>query len=355
MMVRKLEEGWTKPKAATYAYMTTHFPMGTGTLVTIAGFLPIGLAKSSSGEYVFSLFAVVAVALGASWFVAAIFTPLFGAVLLSEKVKHREHDGPAVRMFRKMLVFALRWRRMTVAIPLAAFALAMVGLAFVPRQFFPPSDRPELLVDLKLPQNASIAATETAASELNRLLADDSDIERWSIYIGQGAIRFYLQMQVEMTNDTFAQAVVVTKGHEARQRVRSRIERALEDKLPEAAARVYPLEMGVPVGWPVQYRVSGPETSKVREIAYQLASVMSQSSELRNLNFDWIETGKTLQIKMDQDQARLLNLSSSSVAEAVNAVVSGTTVTQVRDGIRLIDVVMRGPAQERVSLDTLAT
>lgn len=355
MMIRKLEEGWTKTEAATYAYMTTHFPMGTGTLVTVAAFLPIGMARSGAGEYLFSLFAVVAVALIASWFVAAIFTPLFGAVLLSQK-RHAHHaPGRAMRAFRDILVLSMRWRRVTVALACAAFVLAIVGLAFVPRQFFPSADRLELFVDLKLPQNASIAATEKAVSGLETLLRDDPDIERWSTYVGQGAVRFYLPMLVQLPDNSFAQAVVLTKSLDARERVRARLERAFREEFPELVARVYPLEMGMPVGWPVQYRVSGPDTGQVRKIAYQLASVMTQSPELRNANFDWIETAKTLRIKVDQDQARLLNLSSESLAQALEIVVSGVTVTQVRDGIHLIDVVMRGQEQERVSLERLGT
>jgi multidrug efflux pump subunit AcrB len=357
MMIRKLEEGWTKSKAATYAYMTTHFPMGTGTLVTVAAFLPIGMARSSAGEYLFSLFAVVAVALIASWFVAAIFTPLFGYVLLSERVSQRARrdQGRVMRAFRDILILSMRWRRATVALACAAFVLAMVGLAFVPRQFFPSSDRPELFIDLQLPQNASLAATEKAASEIDRLLRDSPDVERWSAYVGQGAVRFYLPMLVTLPINSFAQAVVLAKNLDARERLRGHIERMLREQFPEVVGRIYPLEMGMPVGWPVQYRVTGPESGEVRKIAYRLASVMAQSPDLRNPNFDWIETGKTLRIRVDQDQARLLNLSSESLAQALDIVVSGITVTQIRDGIHLIDVVMRGSEQERVSLDSLGT
>ena len=355
MMIRKLEEGWTKAKAATHAYMTTHFPMGTGTLVTVAAFLPIGMAQSSAGEYLFSLFAVVAVALIASWFVAAIFTPLLGVVLLSEKHRTRHEPGRGMQAFRAILLLCMRWHRATVALACVVFVLAMAGLAFVPRQFFPSADRPELFVDMQLPQNASIAATEKAISELERLLRADPDIERWSTYIGQGAVRFYLPMLVQLPNNSLAQAVVLTKNLAARERVHARIERAFQEQFPEAVGRVYPLEMGMPVGWPVQYRVSGPETGQVRKIAYQLAALLTQSADLRNPNFDWIETGKTLRIRVDQDQARLLNLSSESLAQALEIVVSGVTVTQIRDGIHLIDVVMRGPEQERVSLDSLGT
>jgi multidrug efflux pump subunit AcrB len=354
MMIRKMDEGWTKAKAATYAYVTTHFPMGTGTLVTVAAFLPIGLARSPEGEYLFSVFAVVATALIASWFVAVIYSPLFGVVLLREHHHARRGPGRVMRAFREILILSMRWRRVTVALALAAFALSLLGLAFVPKQFFPSADRLELFVELNLPQNASITATEKAASELDRLLLHDPDVERWSTYIGQGAVRFYLAMIVQLPNNFFAQSVVLTKNLAARERVRARLERAFEEQFLDLVGRVYPLEMGMPVGWPVQYRVSGPEPDQVRKIAYQLASVMGQSSELRNLNFDWIETAKTLRIKVDQDQARLLNLSSASLAQALDQVISGVAVTQIRDGIHLIDLVMR-PDRERVSLDSLGT
>jgi multidrug efflux pump subunit AcrB len=357
MMIRKLEEGWDKAKAATYAYMTTHFPMGTGTLVTAAAFLPIGLAQSAAGEYLFSLFAVVAIALIVSWFVAAIFTPLIGFVLLPDTLRRRvgEERGRVIQAFRRVLLVSMRWRRVTVALAVGAFVVAVAGLGLVHRQFFPASDRPELFVDLKLPLNASYETTERAATELDRLLRQDPDIDRWSTYVGQGAVRFYLPMLVQLPNDFFAQAVVVTKGGNARDRVQLRLEKALQENLAHVIGRVYPLEMGAPVGWPIQYRVSGPNTNEIRSIAHSLAAVMAENSLLRNLNFDWIETAKTLQIVVDQDQARLLNLSSAAVAQALNTLISGIVVTQIRDGIHLIDLVMRAGEEERLSLAGLQT
>jgi multidrug efflux pump subunit AcrB len=354
-MVRKLEEGWDRARAATYAYETTHFPMGTGTLVIVVAFLPIGLARSSAGEFLYSFFVVVTSALIISWFVAAIFTPLIGAVLLSEKAATRHDSGRIIALFRKILVLSMRWRRVTVALTVAAFAISVFGLRFVPAQFFPASNRPELLVDLGLPNDASIAATNKAASELDRMLQNDADIERWSTYVGQGAVRFYLAMWIYFPTNSFAQAVVVAKSFEARQRVQARIERELQEKLPAVVARSYPLEMGYPSGWPVQYRVSGPDIGRVRALAHRVASVMAQSPDLRNLNFDWIEAGKTLQIKVEQDQARLLNLSSAALAQALNNAFSGVTITQIRDGTNLIDVVARAEEQERLSLDNLLT
>jgi multidrug efflux pump len=356
-MVSKLEDGFDKAKAAIYAYEHTHFPMGTGTLVTIVGFLPIGFAQSAAGEYTFSLFAVVAIALIVSWFVAAIFAPLIGVVLLSDKVGHGHHAAPGRLMdgFRRILLLAMRWRWTTVGITLAVFLLSLVGARFVPQQFFPASDRNELLVDLRLPLNASIYATDRTAAQLESLLKDDPDIASWSTYVGRGAVRFYLPLNVQLPNDFFAQAVIVTKNLEARERVRARLEQAFSTGFPEAIGRIYPLELGPPVGWPVQYRVSGPDADRIRSYAYQVAQIMGEHPSLRKINFDWIEPAKTLEIKVDQDQARLLGISSEALADALNAVVSGLLVTQIRDGIYLIDVMTRAGEEDRISLSTLRT
>ena len=214
-MVTQLEQGWDKSRAAVYAYATTHFPMGTGTLVTIAGFIPIGLAQSSAGEYTFSLFAVVAISLVVSWFVAAIFAPLIGVWLLKEPKAqpHHEHKGGRVITgFRSILTGVLRARWVTVGLTLALFALSLVGARFIPQQFFPPSDRVELLVDLRLPQNASAYAMQQTAERFDDLLRDNADVDHWTTYVGRGAPRFYLPMLVQLPNDFVAQAVLVTKS-----------------------------------------------------------------------------------------------------------------------------------------------
>jgi multidrug efflux pump subunit AcrB len=356
-MVTKLEEGFDKAKAAIFAYENTHFPMGTGTLVTIVGFLPIGFAQSAAGEYTFSLFAVVGIALIVSWFVAAIFAPLIGMVLLSDQTAQRHDPAPGriMQSFRRLLVAAMRRRRLTVGLTVALFLLSIVGARFVPQQFFPASDRTELVVDLKLPQNASIQATDRTAARLEDLLRGDADVARWSLYVGRGAVRFYLPLSVQLPNDFFAQAVVVATSLEARERVRARLERALPDQFPDVVGRIYALELGPPVGWPVQYRVSGPEPDAVRDIAFKLAQALGENRWLQKTNFDWIETAKTLQINVDQDQARLLGVSSETLAQALNTVISGVLVTQMRDGIYLIDVMARAGEQERVSLSSLRT
>ena len=357
VMVTKLEEGWDKTRAATFAYTSTAFPMLTGTLVTVVGFIPIGFAKSAAGEYTFSIFAVVAIALIVSWVVAVVFSPLIGVALLPAALKHKQQTepGPIMRRFRKLLDRAMRAPKATIAITIVLLILSIVGVRWVPQQFFPSSDRPELLVDLTLAKTTSIYQTAHVSARLDALLKSDPDVDHWSTYVGQGAVRFYLPLNVQLPQDYFSQVVIVTKSLEARERVRIRLERALTDQFPSVLAHLYPLELGPPVGWPVQYRITGPDPGKVREIAYQLADVLATDKRAQQINFDWIEPIRTLRMHVNQDQARLLGVSSQALAEALNAVVSGVTITQVRDGIYLIDVVVRAGQDDRVSPSTLRT
>ncbi|MDW5537664.1 efflux RND transporter permease subunit [Azospirillum lipoferum] len=353
-MVTRLERGDSKEKAATFAYTSTAFPMLTGTLVTVAGFVPIGFARSAAGEYTFSIFAVVAIALISSWFVAVLFSPLLGVWILKKPKKHHdEAGGPLMRAFRRLLDLAMRARWVTIALTLAIFALGMYGGRFVPQQFFPSSDRPELLVDLKLPQNASIEATRDLSARLDKILSKDPDVERWSSYVGRGAVRFYLPLDVQLPNDFFSQAVVVTKGADVRDHVKARLEQALEAEFPSVVGRIYPLELGPPVGWPLQYRVSGPDPEKVRGIALQAAQIMASDGTVQKVNYNWFEPARTVQIRVDQDQARLLGLSSQGLAQTLNTVVTGVTVTQMRDDIYLVDVLTRASAEQRMSLATI--
>jgi multidrug efflux pump subunit AcrB len=356
VMTSRLAQGDSKEQSATFAYRTLALPMLTGSFVTAAGFVPIGFARSSAGEYTFSIFAVVSIALIVSWFVAVLFAPLLGVALLS-KPKTTGSGKPNVILgaFRRFLVGAMRARWVTIGATLACFVVALLASPFVPRQFFPSSDRPELLVDLRLPQNASIYASEEVAIRLDDLLKGDPDVERWSTYVGRGAIRFYLPLNVELQNDFFSQAVVVAKDVAARERLHTRLETALAEKFPSAVTRVSPLGLGPPVGWPVQYRVSGPDLNEVRDIAMRLAGVMAEHSGVRKINFDWIEPARMMRIRVDQDQARLLGLSTQALANVLNTVVSGEPVTQVRDGIYLVNVVARATDEQRVSLSTLRT
>ena len=355
-MVTRLERGDEKEQAAAFAYSSTAMPRLAGTLVTIAAFVPIGFAKSAAGEYTFSIFAVVGIALIASWCVAAFFTPMLGVwVLKKPKTAHAEEHGPIMRAFLGFLSLAMRARWVTIVATLAMFGVAVYGMRFVPQQFFPASDRPELLVDMQLPENASITATKDASARLDTLLKDDPDVDHWSTYVGQGAVRFYLPLNVQLPNDFFAQAVVVTKGIEQRDKVKARLERALATEFPSVVGRVYPLELGPPVGWPLQYRVSGPDPEHVRKIASRVAELVGSAEGTVNVNYNWIGTARTIKIKVDQDQARLVGMNSHDLSQAVNAVLTGVTATQVRSGIWLNDVVVRADAEQRMSLSTIRT
>jgi multidrug efflux pump len=353
-MTMRLAQGDEKEQAATFAYKTLAFPMLTGSLVTMAGFVPIGFARSSAGEYTFSIFAVVSIAVLASWLVAVLFIPLLGVAFLSKpRTAQPAEPGRVVRIFRNVLVVAMRRRWITILVTLACFVVSLLAVPYVPRQFFPSSDRPELLVDLRLPQNASIYASSDVSARLDRILGSDPDVERWSAYVGRGAIRFYLPLSVELPNDFFSQFVVIATDIAARERLRAKLERKLQEEFPGAVTRTVPLELGPPVGWPVQYRISGPDVNEVRDIALQLAQIVASDARARRINFDWIEPGRKVRVRIDQDQARLLGLSSESVAAVLNTVMSGAAVTQVRDGIYLVDVVMRANDEQRVSLSTL--
>lgn len=355
-MTRRLAAGDRMEVAAVYAYKTLAFAMLAGTLVTIAGFVPIGFAQSSAGEYTFSIFAVVGIALIASWFVAMIFAPLLGTMLLRPpKVNRSAEPNFVLRAYRRVLAAAIRARWLTIGVTLGFFALSIMLLGLVPRQFFPPSDRVELLVDLRLPQNASVHATQSTVERFDAHLAEDPDIESWSSYVGRGAIRFYLPLNVQLANPFVGQSVIVTKSIEARERLQPRLEQLLAEEFPDVVGRVYPLELGPPVGWPLQYRVSGPDPAEVREIALRLAQVVATAPETRRINFDWMETARELRIRIDQDEARRLGLSSAAISSVLDASISGTTVTQVRDGIYLVNVVAREVRGQTLSVETLRT
>lgn len=354
-MIRRLAAGDTKAKAATFAYTALASSMLIGTLVTIAGFVPIGFARSSAGEYTFSIFAVVAIALIVSWFVAVIFAPLLGMWILKAPTPGAAQKGPSAleRGFTAFLGLALRAKWVTIGFTVAMFVVALLASPHVPRQFFPSSDRTELLVEVTLPQNASIFASEQAALRLDAALAADPDVERWSTYVGRGAIRFYLPLNVQLANPFFSQAVVVAKDLPGRERLQRRLETLLAEEFPAAVARVYPLELGPPVGWPVQYRVTGPDVERVRAIAQEVAALMADTPGARHVHFDWMEPSRQLRVRVDQDEARRLGLSSAQVAAALNAAVTGTTVTQLRDDIYLIPVIARATAEQRLSLESL--
>lgn len=355
MMITKIEEGLDKTRAAAFAYTTTAFPMLTGTLVTIAGFVPIGFARSSAGEYCFTLFVVIAIALVVSWVVAVLFTPLTGVLILSAKMKgHGAHGNSAFsNLFHSVLIMAMRYKIVTLATTVVLFALALFGMSYVQQQFFPASDRPELLVSLTLPHNASIHSTQETVDRVEKIFKADPEIEYWSFYVGQGAVRFYLPLDVQLVNDFFAQAVVVTKGYENRPGVQARLEKSLASNFEDVLIRVNSLELGPPVGWPLKFRVSGEEPNRTREYAQAFAQLIGKNSNVRNINYDWNEQAKVIRVEMDQDRARALGITSQQLANAINAVLSGTTVTQMRESTYLIDIVARAVSEERATLQTL--
>ncbi|MBX8490953.1 efflux RND transporter permease subunit [Pseudomonas cichorii] len=354
MMVTRLEMGETREQAATYAYTSTAFPMLTGTLVTVAGFVPIGLNNSSAGEYTFTLFAVIAVAMLVSWIVAVLFAPVIGVHILSSNIKPKsEEPGRVGRAFNSSMLWAMRHRWLAIGMTLLLFAASLFSMQFVQNQFFPSSDRPEILVDLNLPQNASINETRQVVDRFEASLKDDPDIERWSTYIGQGAVRFYLPLDQQLENPFYAQLVIVSKGLEERGALTARLQKRLRDEYVGIGSYVQPLEMGPPVGRPLQYRVSGENIDKVRQHAIELATLLGKNSHVGEVIYDWNEPGKVLRIDINQDKARQLGLSSEDVAQLMNSVVSGSAVTQVRDDIYLVNVVGRAEDAERGTPETL--
>ncbi|WP_368607887.1 efflux RND transporter permease subunit [Pseudomonas fulva] len=355
VMVTRLEMGESKEDAATFAYTSTAFPMLTGTLVTVAGFVPIGLNASSAGEYTFTLFAVIAVALLVSWVVAVFFAPVLGVhILNARKVKsHDDKPGRVARVFEHGLLWSMRHRWMTIIGTVVLFALAVFCMRFVQNQFFPASDRPEILVDLNLPQNASIQETRKVVDQLEATLKDDEDIDHWSTYIGQGAVRFYLPLDQQLQNPYYAQLVIVSKGLEERGELIARLQKRLREDFVGIGSNVQSLEMGPPVGRPIQYRVSGKDIEQVRKHAIELATLLDKNPNIGEMIYDWNEPGKVLRIDIAQDKARQLGLSSEDVANVMNSIVTGVPVTQVNDDIYLIDVVARAVDSERGSPDTL--
>ena len=356
MMVARLEVGDPLHKAASYVYTSTAFPMLTGTLVTVAGFIPIGLNSSNAGEFTFTLFVVIAVSLIVSWIVAVLFTPLLGVTILPAKIAgHHGEKGRAARLFSHILAVCMRHRWITIAVTVAAFALSLFGMGFVQQQFFPSSDRAELVIDLNLPHNASIEETNAQIARFEReQLQGNPSVEHWSSYVGTGSPRFVLSFDVQTNNAWFGQMVVVTKGGiSARDRLKTEFDNYLRRTFPGTDTFVKLLEVGPPVGRPVQYRVTGPEIAKVRELAQRLAGIVRGNAHLGNVVFDWMEPGRVVKVDVLQDKARQLGITSEDIALTLNSVLDGTTITQLRDSIYLVNVVGRATAAERASIDTL--
>ncbi|WP_315721408.1 MULTISPECIES: efflux RND transporter permease subunit [unclassified Bradyrhizobium] len=357
MMVVKMEQGWDRVRAASYAWESTAFPMLTGTLVTAAGFLPIGFANSAVGEYTGSIFWIVAIALVASWFVAVIFTPYIGVKLLPDMKAHHGHDEHAVyntRMYRGLRA-VVRWcvthRITTVAATVGVFAASIVAFGHVQQQFFPLSERPELFLQLRLPEGTAFNVTEKAARKAEALLKDDKDIETFTAYVGQGSPRFWLGLSPQLPNEAFAEIVIVAKDVAARERIKAKIETAAANgDLNEARVRVDRFNFGPPVGFPVQFRVIGPDTAKVREIAREVRDVVRQNPNVRDPQLDWNEQSPYLKLVVDQDRARALGLTPQDVSQSLAMLISGVQVTTIRDGIEKVGVIARAVPSERLDL-----
>jgi len=359
MMVVKLEEGWDRVRAATYAYTSTAFPMLTGTLVTAAGFMPVGFAKSISGQYAGGIFWVVGVSLILSWLVAVVFTPYLGIKLLPRTLghggQHDVYDRPLYHRLRRLIDWAVRQRFIVLGVTVLLLVAAGAGMTKVQQQFFPTAARPELLAELRMREGASLAATEQQVKRLEAILAKDPDIEYFTAYTGAGTPIFYLSIQAELPNPGFAQVVIKTAGIEQRERVRARL-MALFDEgevLPDVRARVLRLEFGPPVGFPVQFRVIGPDPAVVREIAYRVRDAVRQSPLVRDTQLDWNEQVRSMRVVVDQDKARQLGLTTADLQGLVQTTLDGSPVTQIRRGEELVDVVVRATPEERRGIGQL--
>ncbi|MDP1866607.1 MAG: efflux RND transporter permease subunit, partial [Bradyrhizobium sp.] len=357
MMVVKMEQGWDRMRAAAFAWESTAFPMLTGTLVTAVGFLPIGFANSAVGEYAGGIFWIVAIALVASWFVAVIFTPYIGVKLLPNITVSHNHDPHAVyetrfyRILRSMIQWCVDHRVKVVLATVAVFALSIIGIGRVQQQFFPLSERPELFLQLRLPEGTAFNVTEKSVKTAEQLLKDDKDIATYTSYVGQGSPRFWLGLNPQLPNEAFAEIVIVSKDVDARERIKARLEKAVgEGVLSEARVRIDRFNFGPPVGFPVQFRVIGPDPNTVRDIAYKVRDVVRQNPNVRDPELDWNEQSPYLKLVVDQDRARALGLTPQDVSQALAMLISGAQVTTIRDGIEKVGVVARAVPSERLDL-----
>jgi multidrug efflux pump subunit AcrB len=360
MMVRKMEEGYDRWAAVTFMYESTAFPMLTGTLITAAGFLPIALAKSAAGEYTFSIFAVTALALVISWFVAVLFVPLLGVWLLKTPSHgaggqpHELFDTPLYTRFRRLVDWCVEWRKTVIAITIASLALGIVGFRFIEQQFFPDSSRLELVVNLWLPEGSSIEATEGETKKFERWLAAQPEVEHWVSYVGTGAPRFYLPQDQQFNNTNLAEIIVMPKSLDARNALRTRAIELFRNDFPNLRGRVKLLPNGPPVPYPVQFRVQGNDIATVRMIADRVKEVVRANPNTLGVNDNWNEQVKSLKLTLDQDRARALGVSSQALARAAQTILSGTTVAQFLEDNELIDIVLRQPAEERAVMSRLA-
>jgi multidrug efflux pump len=358
MMVRKMEEGMTRFEAATFAYTSTAFPMLTGTLITAAGFLPIGLAKSAAGEYTFAMFSVNAIALLVSWVVAVTFTPYIGFILLRVKPHgdghHDVFDTPMYQRFRRLVDRCVEWRMTTIALSLAVFCLGVFGFKFIEKQFFPDSSRPELMVEMWTPEGTSFAVNEGLAKKFEAFARAQPETDSVTSYIGTGSPRFYLPLDQIFPASNVAQFVVLPKNVHQRDALMRKIETLFKNDFPEVRGRVKLLPNGPPVPYPVQFQVMGPDIGVVRKVADQVKEIMIANPNTVGVNDNWNESVKVLRLDLDQDKLRALGVTSQAVRRTIATVLSGTTVGQFRESNRLIDIVVRQPLDERSQMSVLA-
>ena len=359
MMDRKLEEGLDKLSAATFAYTSTAFPMLTGTLITVAGFIPVGFAQSQAGEYVSTLFWVTGIALMISWFAAVYFTPWIGYRLLKTRKRerpddrHDAFDSRPYRAIRAVVAWCVRRRRTVVVSTFAALAASIASFALIPKQFFPTSNRPELLVDLWLPEGASFAETERDARRLEQRLLKDPDLAYVVSFVGEGAPRFYLPLDQQLKNQNFAQLLLMSTSIEARERVLVRVREILAEEFPNVRSKADRLFNGPPSGWPVQVRVTGPDRKEVRRLAGEVGEAMRRTPEVGNVHDDWLEPVPSLKLHIDQDRARALGISSQNIRRSLQAILSGFQIGEFRDGDETIKVMLREPSHTRNLLTAL--
>ena len=357
MMVVKMEEGWDRTKAAAFSYAATAMPRLTGALITTAAFMPIGFSKSTTGEYAGGIFWIVGTAVVFSWVVSGLITPYLAVKMLPDFKQHDHggdpYDTPFYRRLRGWLDFAIERRWWVIGITVAALGAALVGIRFVPQQFFPNSSRPELVVELRLKEGSSFAATTEQVKTMEAVLAKDEDVKFYTAYTGAGQPRFYLALNPELPNPGYAVFVVMTKDTAARERVRSRLMASVNDQFPNVWVRVTRLELGPPVGFPVQFRVVGPDTQRVREIAREVEAVVASSAKVRDVQLDWNDPVRTLRVDLDQDKARALGLAPADVAFVTQTFLNGATLSQFREHEELVDIVARAVPAERLNVDTL--
>ncbi|NLS05335.1 efflux RND transporter permease subunit [Rhizobium sp. P32RR-XVIII] len=357
LMERKLEEGLVKIEAASFAYSSTAFPMLTGTLITTAGFIPVGFAESTAGEYVRTLFYVVGIALVVSWFVAVYFTPWLGYMILKQRHHAGEHhdvfDTRFYRGLRSTVGWAVRHRIIVIALTLGTFVASLWSFQFIPQNFFPQSSRPEILVDLWLPEGASIKDVETQAKALEAKMMDDKDKKFIATYIGEGAPRFFLPLDQQLRNPNYAQLLIMANDEPARERLIIKLRTILTEDFPSIRGKVDRLFLGPPTGWPVQMRVMGPDRAEVRKIADQVKERFTQNPLLGAVHDDWLEQVPAMKLVIDQDRARALGVTSQRVRQMLQTAMSGAPLDDFRDGEETVSIVAREPEANRALLSAV--